>query len=124
MKKKEKVLVAFNNIILTVAIKDLRVVKKKEEKSAILYDFEKDNASLFELKILGLRSSEAIKALNDHFDKILLYNIKEFSIVHGKGNGVLQEVVHDMLKTSKYVKEFCFARPEFGGTGKTLVTLK
>lgn len=122
--KKEKALVAFNNITLTVAIKDLRVVKKKEEKSAILYDFEKDNASLFELKILGLRSSEAIKALNDHFDKILLSNIKEFSIVHGKGNGVLQEVVHDMLKTSKYVKEFCFARPEFGGTGKTLVTLK
>ena len=105
-------------------IKDLRLIKKKEEKSLISYDIVKDNSSLFELKILGLRSDEAIKVLNDHFDKVLLYNVKEFSIVHGKGNGVLQEVVHDMLKKSKYVKEFCFARPEFGGTGKTLVTLK
>lgn len=122
--KKEKVLVAFNNITLTMPIKDLRLIKKKEEKSLISYDIVKDNSSLFELKILGLRSDEAIKVLNDHFDKVLLYNVKEFSIVHGKGNGVLQEVVHDMLKKSKYVKEFCFARPEFGGTGKTLVTLK
>ena len=122
--KKEKALVAFNNITLTVAIKDLRPIKKKEEKSFILYDVAKDDSSLFELKILGLRSDEAIKALNDHFDKVLLYDVKEFSIVHGKGNGVLQEIVHDMLKKSKYVKEFCFARPEFGGTGKTLVTLK
>ncbi len=122
--KKEKALVAFNNITLTVAIKDLRPIKKKEEKSFILYDVAKDDSSLFELKILGLRSDEAIKALNDHFDKVLLYDVKEFSIVHGKGNGVLQEIVHDMLKKSKCVKEFCFARPEFGGTGKTLVTLK
>ena len=122
--KKEKALVAFNNITLTVSIKDLRLVKKEKEKPSILYDFVRDDSSLFELKILGFRSNEAIKALNDHFDKILLANVKEFSIVHGKGNGVLQEVVHDILRNSKYVKEFCFARPEFGGTGKTLVTLK
>lgn len=122
--KKGKALVAFNNITLTLPIKDLRLIKKKEEKSTISYHFIKDDSPIFELKILGLRSNEAIKALNDHFDKILLTNVKEFSIVHGKGNGVLQEIVHDMLKHSKYVKEFCFARPEFGGTGKTLVTLK
>ncbi|MGP1438968.1 MAG: Smr/MutS family protein, partial [Treponema sp.] len=122
--KKEKVLVAFNNITLTLPIKDLKLVTKKEEKCTVVYDIVKDDSSLLELKILGLRSNEAIKALNEHFDKALLYNVKEFAIVHGKGNGVLQEIVHNMLKDSKYVKEFCFARPEFGGTGKTLVTLK
>ena len=123
--KKDKVLVAFNNITLTLPIKDLKLVKKKEEKSTITYDLVRDDASsLFELKILGLRSTEAVKVLNEHFDKVLLYNVKEFAILHGKGNGVLQEIVHDMLKKSKYVKDFCFARPEFGGSGKTLVTLK
>ena len=122
--KKEKALVAFNNITLTLRVKDLRLIKRKEEKPVISYTFARDDSSLFELKILGLHSDEAIKVLNDHFDKVLLYNVKEFSIIHGKGNGVLQEIVHDMLKKSKYVKEFCFARPEFGGTGKTLVTLK
>ena len=122
--KKEKALVAFNNITLTVSLKDLKLIKKKEEKSSVSYNLIGYDSSLFELKILGLHSDEAIKALNNHFDKVLLSDVKEFSIVHGKGNGVLQEIVHDMLKKSKYVKEFCFARPEFGGTGKTLVTLK
>ncbi|MGP1439781.1 MAG: endonuclease MutS2 [Treponema sp.] len=122
--KKEKALVAFNNVTLKVPIKDLRCVKRSPEKSTIVYEISRDDSALFELKILGLRSDEAIKALNEHFDKVLLYNIREFSIVHGKGNGILQEIVHDMLKKSKYVKDFCFARPEFGGTGKTLVTLK
>ena len=49
--------------------------------------------------------------------------MKEFSVVHGKGFGILQEMVQNTLKIYPAVSEYHFARPEDGGTGKTIVTL-
>ena len=131
--KKGIALVAFDNLRLRLPFSDLKSAKK-EEKREISFDkaiYEgglsvdlNDRASLFELKILGLHMEEARAIITSHIDKVLLNDVREFSIVHGKGTGVLQKLVHDMLTSSPYVKDFAFARPEFGGTGKTLVIMK
>ena len=60
-----------------------------------------------------MRSGEAIKSLEHQLDLCMINNFKKFSVIHGKGNGILQQAV----------KEFYFARPEEGGTGKTYVEL-
>ena len=78
---------------------------------------------VFELKLLGMRYEEAIKALQKQLDLCAIHNFKDFSVIHGKGNGVLQQAVHETLKKYSCVKEFHFARPEEGGFGKTYVTL-
>ncbi len=78
---------------------------------------------VFELRLLGMRYEEAIKALQKQLDLCAIHNFKDFSVIHGKGNGVLQQAVHETLKKYTCVKEFHFARPEEGGFGKTYVTL-
>ena len=51
-------------------------------------------------------------------------NFKNFSIIHGKGNGILQSAVWDYLKNYPGIASFQFASPEDGGTGKTYVYIK
>ena len=77
----------------------------------------------FELKLLGMRYEEAQKVLERQLDLASIKGLKEFSIVHGKGHGILQEMVQAMLKTYHAVSDYHFARPEEGGTGKTIVKL-
>lgn len=78
---------------------------------------------VFELNLLGMRAEEAVKVLQRQLDLCSMQNFKTFSVVHGKGTGVLQQAVQDYLASYPVVKEYHFARPEEGGTGKTYVTL-
>ena len=78
----------------------------------------------FELRLLGMRLDEAEKLLQNQLDLAVMHNMQEFSIVHGKGDGVLQTMVHEKLAAAPYIAEFFFARPEHGGTGKTIVRLR
>jgi DNA mismatch repair protein MutS2 len=77
----------------------------------------------YELRLLGMRYEEALKALERQLDLASMKGLKEFTIVHGKGYGILQEMVQSILKTYAAVSEYHFARPEDGGPGKTIVKL-
>ena len=66
---------------------------------------------------------EALKALERQLDLCALYNFTNFSVIHGKGNGILQQAVTDYLSHSSLVKSFEFASADDGGTGKTYVSL-
>ncbi len=80
--------------------------------------------AVFELRLLGMRYEEALKALEKQIDLAVLQHLKTFSVVHGKGHGILQQGVQNYLKSSPVVESFCFAPAEDGGAGKTYVTLK
>ncbi|HAZ96097.1 MAG TPA: endonuclease MutS2, partial [Treponema sp.] len=84
---------------------------------------ENNEVPKFELRLLGMRAEEAIKALEHQLDLCMISSFKKFSVIHGKGNGILQQAVADCLNHCPSVKEFYFARPEDGGTGKTYVEL-
>ena len=71
-----------------------------------------------------MRYEAAMKALERQLDLCAIYNFKSFSIIHGKGNGILQDGVHKILAEYPGIKEYHFAKPEDGGTGKTYVTLE
>ena len=71
-----------------------------------------------------MHADEAIKALERQIDLCILNNFLHFSVIHGKGEGVLQQMVTDYLSNCPCVKDFSFAPEEDGGYGKTYVTLK
>jgi DNA mismatch repair protein MutS2 len=71
----------------------------------------------------GLRLDQALKQLESQIDRALLSGLSEFSIVHGKGEGILQKGVHEFLKKSKHVKDYFFSAPQQGGFGRTVVRL-
>lgn len=81
------------------------------------------NHPVFELRILGMRVDEALKLLQRQLDLCAMQNFQEFSIIHGKGTGALQQAVLNYLSTYPGIKEFHFAPPEDGGSGKTYVKM-
>jgi len=44
-------------------------------------------------------------------------------ILHGKGNGILKQIIRDFLKATPGVKNFSDEHVEFGGAGITVVDL-
>lgn len=100
---------------------------REDSRSQVSYGYSSDSAppaAAFTLDIRGSRLDEALDLLNRQIDNALLANLYEFEVVHGKGEGVLQTGVHRLLRESERVAEYYFARPELGGTGKTIVKLK
>ena len=70
-----------------------------------------------------MRAEEALKALQHQIDLCAINNFMNFSIIHGKGDGILQQLVTDYLSHCPLVKDFSFAPAEDGGAGKTYVEL-
>ena len=125
--------VQFGSIKMTMKEKDLKLVKSSagSATASVSYDFESAADSseqrehpVFELRLLGMRAEEAVHALEHQIDLCALSNFPHFSIIHGKGEGILQQAVRDYLSHCPVVQSFEFAPPEDGGTGKTYVTLK
>jgi DNA mismatch repair protein MutS2 len=80
--------------------------------------------ALFELNLRGMRLEEALAVLERQIDAALLAGLHAFSVVHGKGDGILQQGIHEYLKTQSIVTDYYFSRPELGGFGRTEVVLK
>ena len=89
-----------------------------------IMDLAPSAPAAFELNLRGMRLEEALDALRRQVDAAAMSGLYEFSIIHGKGDGVLQKGVHEYLKSQKVVADYYFARPEDGGYGKTMVSLK
>jgi DNA mismatch repair protein MutS2 len=77
-----------------------------------------------ELKLIGMRLEEAVESLRRQIEAALLSGLKTFSVIHGKGSGILQKGIHDYLKKEPAVEDYYFSRPELGGFGRTEVILK
>ena len=129
--------VQFGSIKMSMKEKDLKLVEAAPSSSAEL-SFKPDvsielaedenkgfyERPVFELRLLGMRADEAIRALERQIDLCVLHNFPHFSVIHGKGDGVLMQAVTDYLSHSPVVAEFSKAPAEDGGAGKTYVTLK
>ena len=126
-------LVQFGSLKMSMKEKDLKLVRKTDSAAAtpdISIELADDNKNgfterpVFELKLLGMHSDEAVRAMEHQLDLCVLNNFLHFSIIHGKGDGILQQTVADFLSHNPVVADFCYAPAEDGGAGKTYVTLK
>ena len=76
-----------------------------------------------EINLCGMRLDEALETLRRQIDAAVLQGLGAFSVVHGKGDGILQNGVHQWLKQEPAVADYYFSRPEMGGFGRTEVIL-
>ncbi|MCL2809710.1 MAG: endonuclease MutS2 [Treponema sp.] len=97
---------------------------KKTKRVTWAADVGITNDAVYELKIRGMRFEEAMELVRRQIESAMLSGLKNFSIIHGKGHGILRQGVHDYLRNNPAVAEFHFARPEIGGFGRTEVVLK
>ncbi len=124
--KKGMWLVSLGSLKLSVHESDLLPLAPngKPSKVEIISHESSAPAAQFELRLLGMRLDEALESLQQQLDAAVLQGLTEFSVIHGKGDGILSKGVHDYLKRQRVVLDYHFARPELGGFGKTIVTLK
>lgn len=75
------------------------------------------------LDLHGMRSEEALEALDTFISNSLIAGFDEVLIYHGIGTGRLSSVVRDFLKTHPKILEFEDAPPKAGGFGAKIVKI-
>jgi DNA mismatch repair protein MutS2 len=73
------------------------------------------------LDLRGMRALDAKMKVEKYLDDVMLTNLSQIEIIHGKGTGVLKDVVHEILDDYPSVQEYRFGKPQEGGFGVTIV---
>ena len=76
------------------------------------------------LDVRGQRVEEVLPRLMGFVDEASVFGADELRIIHGKGNGVLREVVRNYLKSHEQVASAYDEHVERGGAGVTIVRMK
>ncbi|MDX5419351.1 MAG: Smr/MutS family protein, partial [Hymenobacteraceae bacterium] len=76
------------------------------------------------LDIRGEYAEDALTKVMNFTDEALMLGIPEIKIIHGRGNGVLRQVVRDYLYSVPEVASLGNEAEERGGDGATLAVLK
>lgn len=78
----------------------------------------------FNLDIRGKRGEEAMVELDDFINNAIVLGYDELRIVHGKGDGILRQLVRNHLKSFKQVGKMNDEHPDRGGAGVTIVQMR
>ena len=129
-------LVQFNSANVRVSLDKLQKAKKSAVKnevestrqhaySNIINDMnaKMENFRLT-LDVRGKRAEEALTIVQGYIDEAILLNMSEVNILHGKGNGVLRDLIRQYLHSVQEVRSIADEALERGGNGITVVRLR
>ncbi len=127
--------IAKDNII--IAIGDLRTVAKRKRvqkvsKSSVPKEIRRSFAGATndlagfnpEIDVRGMRTEDAIAAIERLFDRALMMGYGNLKILHGKGDGILRKMIRQYLKKYDQVDRLEDEHADRGGDGITYVYLK
>ncbi|SNT36181.1 DNA mismatch repair protein MutS2 [Ekhidna lutea] len=77
-----------------------------------------------EISIRGMRADEAISRVESFIDEALLVGVDEIRIVHGKGHGVLREIVRNITKGHPGISSVEDEHADRGGAGISIIKLQ
>lgn len=128
--------VVFGQMKLHTDLNKLEKVRKqdiKKEKSfsqsgrfkGLMSDINDKMANFkLQLDLRGKRADEALEEVRHYIDDAILLSVSEVSILHGKGNGVLRDIIRTYLSSVPEVKNFKDAAMDMGGNGITIALLR
>ena len=133
--KGKKAVVESNSLRMTIALDRLTGTAKQKlptlkpssnQAYSSVFDEMNEKRAHFNptLDLRGHRVEEAIDLLHRFIDEAILLSEKEVRILHGKGYGILMQVVHQELKSIRDVRTFHPEKIELGGVGVTIVQLR
>ena len=115
-------LVEFNGMKFRLPTERLKIAPKIEEKRKSGSEYIKFNIQT-KLDLRGMRAEESIMELEKFLSEAILSNADFLTIIHGKGTGVLRQVVHEFLNKFPQVVSFRLGEINEGGSGVTIVSL-
>jgi len=126
--KNGNLIVAFDSVMMTLKPDQLNIVtenRSTSNKSVKLKESIVSRANNFkpDLDLRGFRAEEIQNLLEKHIDEALLVGVKSFSILHGRGHGILRSVVKQVLAKHSNVASYEHEHIERGGDGITIVHL-
>lgn len=118
--------VLFGDIKTVVKLKDIfnAETEKKEKEKVRIYKSSLGENPETRLNVIGKNSLEAIEEVKNFVDSAVVHNLKEITVIHGVGEGILLKAIRDYLKKDKNVSEFRRGRYGEGENGVTVITLK
>ena len=128
--KKGLVTVQMGTMKTRVKEENLRLIEKKksvEKKRTVATGRMESRMNMkaqTSVDLRGMTVEEGILELDRYIDHALRMGINEFTVIHGKGTGVLRSAVRDYLKKSKYVKTSRLGTFGEGEDGVSIVTLQ
>lgn len=122
-----KALVQIGSMKMTVPVEQLAKGQTKRQSSQSSevrrLTMEKASTARSELNIINKRAEEAQIELERFIDDAVLGGLPYVRIVHGKGEGILRQVVLNVLSRCPHVKGHRPAESSNGGAGVTLADL-
>lgn len=124
--KNNKATVIFNNIRTTVNYGDLigiaQAAAPVERPNKVRITIDEGDFNT-ELDLRGMPKEEAMLELERYLDQAMMRKAYQLRILHGKGTGVIREMVQQVLKKYPGITDYAYAPREGGGDGVTLVTM-
>ena len=71
-----------------------------------------------------MRADEAMNRVESFIDEALLVGVDEIKIVHGKGHGVLREIVRNVTKGHPGIASVEDEHADRGGAGISIIKLQ
>ena len=132
--KGKKAVVESNSVRMTIPLSRLQGTAKQKiptDRKAVsvsrgIYDDMNEKRAHFNptLDLRGHRAEEAIDMLHKFIDEAMLLSEKEVRILHGKGYGILMQVINQELHSMHEVRTYRPEKLELGGAGVTVVQLR
>ena len=119
--------VSIGNMSVKLAKKELTKVKTitNQQPKEINFSFRKSKATIsMTLDLRGKRYEDAKEALDKYIDDLVVIGLKQATIIHGYGTGVIRELVQKFLKNNKNIASYRYGGENEGGFGVTVITLK
>ena len=74
-----------------------------------------------DLDVRGMRGDEALNAVQHFIDDAILMGMPRVRILHGKGNGILRQLIRQYVSSIPNVVHYADEHVQFGGAGITVV---
>jgi DNA mismatch repair protein MutS2 len=76
-----------------------------------------------DLDLRGMRGDEALQAVQYFIDDAILMGMPRVRILHGKGNGILRQLIRQYLSSEPNVTAYRDEHVQFGGSGITVIDI-
>lgn len=121
--------IAFGNMISTIEIDKIQLSETQEKQkvsAGVKVDQSITSKKLnfkSDLDLRGQRADDALLAVQQFLDEAIMAGNRQLTILHGKGNGILRQLIREYLATLSFVKSYNDAHADRGGAGITNVVL-
>jgi DNA mismatch repair protein MutS2 len=129
--KGQNVVLSFDSMKIATKLNKLEKSRKPQSQTqktnySKVMDGLQERASQFnpELDVRGQRAEEVHYTVTQWLDDALLLGHYELQILHGKGNGVLRQMIRELLSRYDEIERYHDAPVDMGGAGITIIKRK